>query len=343
MPSQFKGGLTSGSLCPFASQADCKGPAQRGYHRELLSCPIPVLGPVSLQAMLRITGENCIWEKPACRSGNLKAKVKDTCRPLTLDAPLGKGQRGGVHAALSGSRAGPIQHPYLDSCFCSRKRSSSSWTRCTKSFSVGERKTPSKQRRARVIGGRACGQTAKGRIRAQTHPPTPQCRRCKSLGGIVVQVSPPIREKQAPRWGRNMSRSPGTTAAGHRRGPARAAARCPRTRARCCGAFVPKLRALAPGSLALGPGREPAEGRGRPSPARSREPGERGPAGRSAPAPGPPARPPARHTHRSPHRSRTVRQRLSEEPQKSARPFASDRSLDGGAAPLRGPGEASHK
>lgn len=44
----------------------------------------------------------------------------------------------------------------MESCFCNRKRSSSSWTRWTKSFSAEERKTPSKQRRARVTDGRAC-------------------------------------------------------------------------------------------------------------------------------------------------------------------------------------------
>lgn len=51
----------------------------------------------------------------------------------------------------------------LDSCFCSRKRSSSSWTRWTKSFSAEERKTPSKQRRARVTDGRACRSGGQGR------------------------------------------------------------------------------------------------------------------------------------------------------------------------------------
>lgn len=51
----------------------------------------------------------------------------------------------------------------MDSCFCSRKRSSSSWTRWTKSFSAEERKTPSKQRRARVTDGRACRGGGQGR------------------------------------------------------------------------------------------------------------------------------------------------------------------------------------
>lgn len=63
-----------------------------------------------------------------------------------------------------------ITPAYFDSCFCSRKRSSSSWMRCTKSFSAEERKTPSKQRRARVTGGRTCGATDTAAIRA---PPGP--------------------------------------------------------------------------------------------------------------------------------------------------------------------------
>ena len=83
-----------------------------------------------------------------------------------------------MHLALPSSRAGPsntLVPAYLDSCFCSRKRSNSSWTRCTKSFSVGERKTPSKQRRARVIGGRACGADGQGLDqRTDREPPQPR-------------------------------------------------------------------------------------------------------------------------------------------------------------------------
>lgn len=71
------------------------------------------------------------------------------------------------------SNPGPdatITPAYFDSCFCSRKRSSSSWMRCTKSFSAEERKTPSKQRRARVTGGRTCGATDTAAIKARPGP-----------------------------------------------------------------------------------------------------------------------------------------------------------------------------
>ena len=41
--SWFNGGLNLGSLCPLGSQADCNGPAHRGYDGELL-CPILLPG-----------------------------------------------------------------------------------------------------------------------------------------------------------------------------------------------------------------------------------------------------------------------------------------------------------
>lgn len=66
---------------------------------------------------------------------------------------------------------------YLDSCFCSRKRSSSSWTRWTKSFSAEERKTPSKQRRARVTDGRACRGNEQGRDK-NVSPETAHSPKC---------------------------------------------------------------------------------------------------------------------------------------------------------------------
>lgn len=116
----------------------------------------------------------------------------------------------------------------LDSCFCTRKRSSSSWTWCTKSFSVGERKTPSKQRRARVTGGRACGADGQGRDQS-TDPEPPQPRsaargsetlRLRSLlgrerrrlgGGEGTCPRSPARQQkgfQAPAWARCSAREP---------------------------------------------------------------------------------------------------------------------------------------
>lgn len=87
----------------------------------------------------------------------------------------------------------------FDSCFCSRKRSSSSWMRCTKSFSAEERKTPSKQRRARVTGGRACGATETAAIRAQTPgPPTSK-----------VEISPLSSEELGSEAGEGRAQGPG--------------------------------------------------------------------------------------------------------------------------------------
>lgn len=292
--------------------------------------------------MLRIIQEKCSWERPESRSLNLKVKVKDNCRPVTLVAPLGKGAEGAGCTLPFLAPAGPpntLAPSYLDSCFCSWKRSSSSWTRCTKSFSVGERKTPSKQRRARVIGGRACG--ADGQGRGQSRPratPTPQCRCCKGLRGIVVRVSP-AREKQASRWGRDVPRSPGTTAAGHGRGswPPHAG---PMLRGLCARA------ARAPPGLTGSRARaESRRGRGRLGPGRPTQsalpsPGARGPEGavRSQGSDQP-------QTTSCTHRSRPARHRRPEDPQKPARPCAPDNSpgFGVGAAPPCVPGEALQK
>lgn len=82
-------------------------------------------------------------------------------------------RRLGNTALPSKGAPSPLPRAYFDSCFCSRKRSSSSWIRWTKSFSAEERKTPSKQRRARVTGGRACkkdGQGGGSEHRPRDHP-----------------------------------------------------------------------------------------------------------------------------------------------------------------------------
>lgn len=83
-------------------------------------------------------------------------------------------------------------------------------------------------------------------------------RQARSVGAARdsrhrVQVSPPTREKQAPRRGRSVPRPPGTTAAPHRGAPPPWRTPPPHP-APCSGAFVPNLRTLAPGSPALGLG-----------------------------------------------------------------------------------------
>lgn len=127
----------------------------------------------------------------------------------------------------------------FDSCFCSRKRSSSSWMRCTKSFSAAERKTPSKQRRARVTGGRAYGATDTAAIKAQNPgPPTAE-----------DTVSPLIGDRPGSEEVRVVPRVPVRTLVGQ----GGVALVVPRS-APCCLGPDPRARLILPGPEAKGPG-----------------------------------------------------------------------------------------
>lgn len=127
----------------------------------------------------------------------------------------------------------------FDSCFCSRKRSSSSWMRCTKSFSAAERKTPSKQRRARVTGGRAYGATDTAAIRAQNPgPPTTE-----------DTVSPLIGDEPGSEEGKGRAQGPRQGLGGAGRGrlaPDGVALAVPRS-APCCLGPDPWARLILPG------------------------------------------------------------------------------------------------
>lgn len=187
-----------------------------------------------------------------------------------------------------------------------------------------------------MIGGRACG--ADGQGRGQSRPratPTPQCRCCKGLRSIMCGF---LRQERSRLQG-GEGTCPGFLA---QQQLGMGGAPGPRTRARCCGAFVPELRALAPGSRAR---EESRRGRGRLGPgllARSAlpSPGVRGPEGavRSQGSDQPQA-------NRRTHRSRPARHRRPKDPGKLARPFAPDNCPGFGvcAAPPCGPGEALQK
>lgn len=182
----------------------------------------------------------------------------------------GRGREGRVHPVLPSCRACPsttLVPAYFDSCFCSKKRSSSSWTWSTKSFSVGERKTPSKQRRARVIGGRACRADGQGPGQRTdlSSPPSP-----------AESVLPGTRRHRGPRLpsdkreagsevGKGRAQVPRHRSRGRGRGsaprPQRAApAPGPDAAGRsgpCC-ARCPGLGTLGPGGESGRPGPPPA-------------------------------------------------------------------------------------
>lgn len=91
--SQFKGGLTPGSLCPFESQAFCKGPAHRGSHRELLSWPHSWAGPL---------------QSPS-NAQNYRRKMDLEEARVQIGKPQGQGQRrlqARYRGRITGERAG---------------------------------------------------------------------------------------------------------------------------------------------------------------------------------------------------------------------------------------------
>ena len=201
------------------------------------------------QAMLGVTQERCSGERPDSRLLDLKAKIRASCEPSYFRCTIGQkgARRLGANTALPSGRASAILTPaYFDSSFCSRKRSSSSWMRCTKSFSAVERKTPSKQRRARVTGGRACGASDTAAIRAQNPAPST----------TEDTVSPPIREGPGSEEGKGRAQGPRQGRGGAGRGhpaPDAVALAVPRS-APCCLGPDPRARSILPGPRARGPG-----------------------------------------------------------------------------------------
>lgn len=168
--------------------------------------------------------------------------IRASCEPSYFRCTTGQkgARRLGANTALPSGRAGATLTPaYLDSCFCSRKRSSSSRMRCTKSFSAAERKTPSKQRRARVTGGRAYGATDTAAIKAQNPgPPTTE-----------DTVSPLIGDWPGSEEVRVVPRVPVRALVGQ----GGVALAVPRS-APCCLGPDPLARLILPGPEAKGPG-----------------------------------------------------------------------------------------